>query len=78
MVSAVSPAGKRIVADDTTVAMHFYCTDDVRCASPICGAVKPAVEKGEDCPLCGLVFEEIEAGERLCPFCGLPHWEEQS
>lgn len=55
---------------------HFYCTDDTASSQPICGATKTGPDGGKDCPLCGLVFEEVEADERPCPFCGQPHWEE--
>lgn len=58
-------------------AAHFYCTDDTAYTQPMCGAAKAGPDGGEDCPLCGLIFEEIEANERTCPHCKQPHWEDQ-
>ena len=55
---------------------HFYCTDDTTCTTPICGASKTGADRGEDCALCGLIFDEVEAGLRVCPFCDDAHWKE--
>lgn len=69
------PQPAHAAPSETLTVMHFYCDADAGYASPICGIRKPAAEAGDDCPLCGLIFDEIDAGERDCPYCRKPHWE---
>ena len=69
-----APSPGRAELASAIPVMHFYCTDDTTYTAPICGATKPGNEQGTDCPLCGLIFDEIDAGLRVCPFCLDDHW----